>query len=179
MSSFFHISICEQTFFVVQSGHEADTTVSKPKCQGDDSSMSLRLIPYLVLNGTASEAIAFYEQALGAEVLYKQTFGEMPENPEFPLPAEAKNRVGHATLKIGESHLMLSDTFPGQPHQTGDQVTICISLGDKADAERIFAKLQEGGQVHMPLQETFFSPAYGSVRDKFGIIFQIFTEGKQ
>lgn len=52
--------------------------------------MTLRLIPYLVLNGTASEAIAFYEQALGAEVLYKQTFGEMPENPEYPLPAEAK-----------------------------------------------------------------------------------------
>lgn len=141
--------------------------------------MTLRLIPYLVLNGTASEAIAFYEQALGAEVLYKQTFGEMPENPEYPLPAEAKNLVGHATLKIGESHLMLSDTFPGQPHQVGDQVTIFISIGDKADAERIFATLQEDGQVHMPLQETFFSPAYGSVRDKFGITFQIFTEDKQ
>lgn len=77
MSSFFHILICEQMFLMVQSGHEADTTVSKPNCQGDDSSMSLRLIPCLVLNGTASEAIAFYEQALGAEVLYKQTFGEM------------------------------------------------------------------------------------------------------
>lgn len=77
MSSFFHTSICEQMFSVVQSGHEEDTTVSKPKCQGVDSSMSLRLIPYLVLNGTANKAIAFYEQALDAEVLYKQTFGEM------------------------------------------------------------------------------------------------------
>ncbi|KZE53016.1 hypothetical protein AV540_08125 [Brevibacillus parabrevis] len=141
--------------------------------------MSLRLIPYLVLNGNASEAISFYEKALGAQVLYKQTFGEMPENPEYPLPPEAKNLVGHATLQIGDSELMFSDAFPGQPYQLGDQVTICISLEDKAEAERIFAALQEDGQVHMPLQETFFSPAYGNVRDKFGITFQIFTKGEQ
>ncbi|HBZ84054.1 MULTISPECIES: VOC family protein [Brevibacillus] len=141
--------------------------------------MSLRLIPYLVLNGNASEAISFYEKVLGAQVLYKQTFGEMPENPEYPLPPEAKNLVGHATLQIGDSELMFSDAFPGQPYQLGDQVTICISLEDKAEAERIFAALQEDGQVHLPLQETFFSPAYGNVRDKFGITFQIFTKGEQ
>lgn len=139
--------------------------------------MTLRLTPYLVMDGSAQEAIAFYEQALGAQVLFKQTFGEMPENPEYPLPEEAKNRIGHAMIRIGESDLMFSDTFPGQPVQKGNQVTICINSSDAETSKQIFDALQEGGKVNMPLQETFFSPAFGDVTDKFGVTFQIYTEG--
>ncbi|MDF2854368.1 MAG: hypothetical protein K0Q87_219 [Neobacillus sp.] len=141
--------------------------------------MTLRLIPYLVMNGNAKEAIEFYEKALDAQVLFIQSFGEMPENPEYPLPAEAKDRISHATLKVGETELMFSDTFPGQPHQSGSQVTICISTNDAEKATKMYEALQQGGQVNMPLQETFFSPAYGNITDKFGINFQIFTEGQQ
>lgn len=141
--------------------------------------MTLRLIPYLVMDGNAKEAIQFYEKALDAKILFYQTFGEMPENPEFPLPEEAKDRVSHALVRVGESDLMFSDTFPGQPHQSGSQVTICISTNDKEKSKRIYEALKQGGQVNMPLQETFFSPAYGIVTDKFGVTFQINTEGKQ
>ncbi|ETI70832.1 VOC family protein [Neobacillus vireti] len=141
--------------------------------------MTVRLIPYLVMDGNAKEAIHFYKEALNAEVLFLQSFGEMPENPEFPLPAEAKDRVSHGTIKVGETELMLSDTFPGQPHQSGTQVTICITTDDATIAHKFFDALKDGGQVGMPLQETFFSPAYGNVTDKFGISFQIFTEGRQ
>lgn len=141
--------------------------------------MSLRLSPYLVMDGNAREAIEFYQQVLDAQLVFSQSFGEMPENPDFPLPAEAKDRVAHAMLKVGETDLMFSDTFPGQPHQIGNQVTICISTNDKEKAEQMFEALQQGGRVNMPLQETFFSPAYGSVTDKFGVTFQIFTEGSQ
>jgi PhnB protein len=140
--------------------------------------MTLRLIPYLVMNGNAKEAIDFYQKALDAQVLFSQSFGEMPENPEFPLPAEAKDLVSHATIKVGETELMFSDTFPGQPHQSGNQVTICITTNDADQAHKFFDALLDGGQVGMPLQETFFSPAYGSVTDKFGVNFQVFTEGR-
>jgi PhnB protein len=140
--------------------------------------MTVRLIPYLVMDGNAKEAIQFYEKALDAQVLFSQSFGEMPENPEFPLPSEAKERISHATIKVGETEVMLSDTFPGQPHQIGTQVTICISTNDAEKAKKFFEALTEDGQVGMPLQETFFSPAYGIVTDKFGVTFQIFTEGR-
>ncbi|WML57638.1 VOC family protein [Neobacillus sp. PS2-9] len=140
--------------------------------------MTVRLIPYLVMDGNAKEAIQFYEKALDAQVLFSQSFGEMPENPEFPLPSEAKDRISHATIKVGETEVMLSDTFPGQPHQIGTQVTICISTNDAEKAKKFFEALTEDGQVGMPLQETFFSPAYGIVTDKFGVTFQIFTEGR-
>ncbi|WP_026573073.1 VOC family protein [Bacillus sp. UNC438CL73TsuS30] len=141
--------------------------------------MTVRLIPYLVMNGNAKEAIQFYQNALDAQVLFSQSFGEMPANPDFPLPAEAKDLVSHATIKVGETELMFSDTFPGQPHQTGSQVTICVTTDDADQARKFFDALSDNGQVTMPLQETFFSPAYGNVIDKFGVHFQIFTEGKQ
>jgi len=141
--------------------------------------MSLRLTPYVVLDGETREAIAFYEKALDAKVVFVQTFADMPANPDFPLPDEAKDRVAHASLKVGDSDLMFSDSFPGQSISKGDQVTICIVSDDVEKSKRIFDALQDGGQVHMPLQETHFSPAYGNVKDKFGITFQIFTEGKQ
>ncbi|KIL38799.1 3-demethylubiquinone-9 3-methyltransferase [Gordoniibacillus kamchatkensis] len=141
--------------------------------------MTLQLTPYLMMNGNANEAIQFYEQALDAKLVFKQSFGEMPENPEFPMPAEAKNLVSHAMLKIGDSDMMFSDTFPGQSTQSGDQVTVCITSEDAENSKRIFEALQQGGQVKMPFQETFFSPGYGIVKDKFGVTFQIFTQGKQ
>ncbi|MBI0578773.1 VOC family protein [Neobacillus cucumis] len=141
--------------------------------------MTVRLIPYLVMNGNAKEAIQFYQNALDAQVLFTQSFGEMPENPDFPLPAEAKDLVSHATIKVGETELMFSDTFPGQPHQSGSQVTICVTTDNAEQAKKFFDALSDNGQVTMPLQETFFSPAYGNVIDKFGVHFQIFTEGKQ
>ncbi|MED1666943.1 VOC family protein [Brevibacillus laterosporus] len=141
--------------------------------------MTLKLTPYLMMDGNAKEAIQFYEKALDAKVLFNQTFGEMPENPEFPLPANARDLVAHAMVKVGEADLMFSDTFPGQPHQKGNQVTICIATSDKEKSTQIYDALLEGGQVNMPLQETHFSPAYGIVTDKFGVTFQIYTEGQQ
>lgn len=140
--------------------------------------MSKRLIPYITMDGNAKEAIEFYEKALDAQQLFVQTFGEMPENPDFPIPAEIKGRIGHATLKVGETELMFSDTFPGSPFSSGNQVSICITTDSVEQAQKMFDALQQGGQVGMPLQETHFSPAYGNVTDKFGITFQIFTEAR-
>ncbi|MCO7176683.1 VOC family protein [Sporolactobacillus kofuensis] len=140
--------------------------------------MALKIAPYLMMNGNAEEAIQFYEKVLDAQVVFKQSFGEMPESPNAPLPEEAKNLVSHAMVKIGESDLMFSDNFPGQSSQTGDQITLCITSENKDKSTQFFNALSDGGQVKMPLQETFFSPAYGIVTDKFGITFQIFTDGK-
>ncbi|WP_102346396.1 VOC family protein [Bacillus sp. Marseille-P3661] len=138
--------------------------------------MSVKLIPYLVMDGNSREAIHYYEKVFNAEVLGIITFGEMPANPNFQLPEEAKDRVSHATIKIGESELMFSDTFPGQPHQKGNQVTICITSPNLEKSNEIFDSLQQESQVSMPFQKTDFSPGYGIVTDKFGVTFQIYTE---
>jgi PhnB protein len=137
------------------------------------------IVPYLVTNGNGQEAVKFYQEALGAEVVSLQTFGDMTPNPEYPLPEEAKNRVLNAQMNIGNAKLMLSDTFPGHPFQLGSQVTIALLVDNASEAKGIFEKLQVDGKVTMPLQETFWSPAYGQVTDKFGVEWQVSTEEKK
>ncbi len=104
-----------------------------------------------------------------------QTFGDLPENPEFALPDEAKNRVLHAQVQVGNTYFMLSDTFPGQPLDKGSQVNVCVTLENLEKSESVFEKLKVDGKVIMPLQETHWSPSYGQVKDKFGITWQIST----
>lgn len=140
--------------------------------------MTLRIIPYLVMDGNAAEAIPFYEQALGAEVKFRQTFGEQPDAPA-DLPPEHAARISHATLQIGASTVMIRDTDPDQSHATGTHMTLAISTYDLDEAKGMFAALEEGGRVEVPMQETFFSPGYGRVTDKFGVPFQIATQIKQ
>ncbi|NBI30230.1 VOC family protein [Chengkuizengella marina] len=142
--------------------------------------MSLQLSPYLMMNGNGKEVIEFYKKALDAEILYYQSLGNMCENSDYPIPEEAKELVGYASLKIGNSILMLSDSHPGQPHQIGNQVTICITADDNEKCKQIFEALQDnGGQVIMPLQKAPISPSYGIVTDRFGVTFQIYTKMQQ
>jgi PhnB protein len=138
----------------------------------------MQLIPCLVLNGTAKEAVAFYTQALDATVEMVMTFGEMPADPcQEPMPEAVKGLIAHAELKAGDHTLMLSDTFPGFPYQTGNNVNVTIVLDDVERAGKVFGALAEGGKVTMPLGKTFWSPAYGMLTDKFGVVWQISTAG--
>lgn len=141
--------------------------------------MALRMNPYLVMGGNGKEAVAFYQKALGAELLGLMTFGEAPSDPSHPVPDEAKDRVMHAHLKVGQTDLMLSDTFPGQPLQSGNQVNVTIVTDDADQARQIFDALAEGGTIRMPFQQTFWSPGYGALADKFGVEWQVSTETKQ
>lgn len=86
-----------------------------------------------------------------------------------------KNLVAHAQLKIGNTYLMLSDNFPEDPYQIGTQLNVAILISDVTKTKSIFEKLQDGGEVILPLQETPFSPSYGQVKDKYGITWQIST----
>ncbi|WP_042143265.1 VOC family protein [Paucisalibacillus sp. EB02] len=130
--------------------------------------------PYLVTNGNGQEAVTFYKEAFGAEVISFQTFGENPMEGN-PIPEEAKNLVLHAHLKIGNSVLMISDNFPGNPYQVGDHLSIAVMIKGPGNAKEVFAKLEDGGKVVMELQETFWSPLYGQVQDKFGVLWQVST----
>lgn len=138
--------------------------------------MAVRINPYLVLNGNAEEAVHFYAQALGGTIHGIIKFGDNP----FPgMPEEAKDRVMHAHVTIGDSALMFSDTYPGQEYNLGNQVTVTLQLDTVEESERIYAALAEGAQkIEMPLQKTDWSPAYASLTDKFGIPWQINTNAE-
>lgn len=140
--------------------------------------MTVRLNPYLVMNGNAKEAVAFYEKALNAKNMGVQTFADMPADPNHPVPDAIKDRVLHAMLRVGDTDLMFSDNMPGMEHRVGNHVNVTIVTDDADTARRMFDGLSEGGTVTMPMQQTFWSPAYGQVTDKFGVPWQISTEAK-
>ncbi len=133
--------------------------------------MMISLKPYLKLQGNAKEAIQFYEQVLDASILHIQTYADLP----MPFPDSLKNQIAHAVLKVGDSEIMFSDS-PEMPVQIGDNVTISISTNHVEVTKRIFDALQAGGNVIASLEETPFSPAFGTVKDKFGVTFTIVTE---
>ncbi|MCZ8520882.1 MULTISPECIES: VOC family protein [Paenibacillus] len=139
--------------------------------------MIVGIYPQLILEGKVHEAVAFYEDALDATVLGRQTYGEIPEYPDHPTPVEAKDRVINAHLKVGQTDLMLSDIFPGHPYSTASQKTAAIIINDAEKSREVFEKLLAGGgQMIMPLQKTFWSASYGQVKDKFGVTWQISTQ---
>ena len=136
--------------------------------------MITNIYPYLVMNGNGQEAVKFYQNALGAEVVSLQTFGDMPGNAD--KPENVKNLVLNAQLQIGGFNLMLSDTFPGNPYQVGDQVSIAVLFDNPETTKEVYEKLKDGGKVIMELQQTFWSPSYGQLTDKFGVTWQLSTD---
>ncbi|AJY73437.1 VOC family protein [Paenibacillus beijingensis] len=127
---------------------------------------------YLNFNGNCREAVEYYAQVFEAGEPKMMTFGEAPPHPEFPLPEEAKGLIMHTRLTISGSNVMFSDVFPGMPFTAGNNISLSIVTDNKDEIESAFNKLADGGTVGMELQETFWSPLYGSVTDKFGIIWQ-------
>lgn len=137
--------------------------------------MNLQVNPYILVDGSAEEAISFYQEALGAKVLFKQTMGEGPQGPENPMTEQEKARVAHAVLLAGESKFFVGDYEPGMPRSRGNGINVCLTVATAEEAEQLYTALKAGGTVDMELAPTYYSPAYGMVTDKFGVCFQIFT----
>jgi PhnB protein len=128
---------------------------------------------YINFNGNCREAVEYYAEVFGTAKPVIMTFGEMPPNPEFALPEEAKSLVMHAKLEINGSTVMFSDVFPGMPFTAGNNISLTIVSTSMDEVKTLFSKLKDGGSVEMDLQETFWSKCYGSLIDKFGIIWQL------
>ena len=137
--------------------------------------MSLQLIPYILMNGRAREAIEYYQEALNAKVIFKQTFGEGPKNETAKLKESELDLIAHSILKIGDNQIMIADSIPELPFQSGNQVSICITSSDISLIRQLFERLKKDGEILIELNEIYFSPAYGMVTDKFGVTFQLYT----
>lgn len=141
----------------------------------------MQVSPYLFLYGRCEEAIAFYLQATGGELLEKITFGDMPDQGEQvgdssapPLPAE---KIMHAQLKIGAGVLMLSDGKPGEPPAAEHAgYAVSLSTDDVEQGKAWFKALSDGGKVTTPWQETFWSAGFAMFTDRFGIPWRINVE---
>ena len=96
----------------------------------------------------------------------------MMTNAQSPMadhtPPEHADRILHARLVIDGRYLMASDCMVGQPYEGMKGFSLSLIYPTDAEARRIFDALAEGGQVTMPMQETFWAKAFGMLVDRFG-----------
>ena len=131
----------------------------------------MKLNTYVNFAGKCAEAFRFYEKHLSGKIGMMMTHGQAPDQSK--INPEWKDAVLHARISIGDTELMGADIPTAQPMRSA-----YLSLGVKSDAEaeRIFSALSEGGEVFMPMQETFFATRFAQLRDRFGINWMIIRE---
>ena len=110
---------------------------------------------YVNFEGNCREAVTFYADVFNQPLPEFMTYGSMPSDPSFPLPAEAKDLIMHTDLKIGDSLVMFADVPPGMPLTVGDNITLVVVSKNMDEIRNLFSKLKEEGTVEMDLQETF------------------------
>lgn len=132
----------------------------------------MKLNAYLNYGGNCAEAFRFYENELGAKINMLMTHGQ---SPVPGLGEEMKDKVLYASLSIADTVVMASDV-PADRFQPMRSVYLCLAVDSDADAERVYALLSQGGEVYMPIQETFFATRFAQLRDRFGTSWMIIHE---
>jgi PhnB protein len=137
----------------------------------------MQVQPYISFNGHCEEALEFYKKAVGAEVLCIMRFKENPD-PQYN-PAGMEEKIMHSSFRIGDSQLMASDGMCVDNSPKFEGISLSLSAKTVDQAKKYFNALADGGQEQMPLTETFFSPGFGLVADRFGVTWMVVVEQPQ
>ena len=132
----------------------------------------MRLNTYLNYGGNCRQAFEFYERHLGGRITMLSTHGSVPT---FSGPEEWRNAVLHARIELGGTTVFGADVPPDR-FQPMRSAYLSLSVDSSAEAERIYALLTEGGQVFMPMEETFFAHRFAMLRDRFGTSWMLLQE---
>jgi PhnB protein len=131
----------------------------------------MKLHTYVNYPGNCQEAFRYYEQHLGGKITVMMTHGQAPNPAQGP--PDWKNAILHARINIGETELMGADIPGAQPMRSA---YLTLTVGSIEEAERIYARLSERGEIFMAMSETFFAFRFAQLRDKFGINWMIIHE---
>ena len=131
----------------------------------------MKLDVYVNYAGSCEQAFGFYEQHLGGRITLLMRHADAPAPTR--VPAEWRNAVLHARIEIGGAVLMGADIPDAQPMRSA---YLTLTLDSAAEAERIYALLMDGGEVFMPMAETFFASRFAMLRDRFGTSWMLLHE---
>lgn len=134
----------------------------------------MKMHTYVNFPGTCKEALQFYEKHLGGKTVMMSTFDQVPDSTNI-TPGLERDGVLHARIELGDTILMASDG-PKERVQPMRSAYLSLSVDSDAEAERIYKALSDGGEVFMPIAETFFASRFAQFRDKFGINWMLIHE---
>lgn len=137
--------------------------------------MSIKLTSYINLNGSAKQAVEFYQSIFGGKV-ESDTFGEFDEKSggAMPVAEEDKDKIMHATLTGEYVELMVSDipsTWPKTPN--GSNIVLALNGDDEDVIRGYWDKLAQDGKIDQPLEKAPWGDYFGSLTDKFGISWMV------
>src|SRR6218665_2265651 len=130
----------------------------------------MKIVTSLSFKGQCREAFEHYAKVLGGTITAAEPYGAGAPSPEY------KDWLMHCWLDAGDQSLMGADmdiAWAPNIDKPKNGFDVTLHTGDIEEARRWFAQLAEGGQVIMPLGETFWSPGFGSLIDRFGIPWMI------
>ncbi|MEP6632691.1 MAG: VOC family protein [Luteimonas sp.] len=129
---------------------------------------------YMNFDGDCKTAFEFYAKLFGGKILMMSAFGDSPGCEG--MPDDARDKIMHARLAIGDDLLMGSDCIPAFPYTGVQGASVALNVDEPADADRIFAALADGGKIEMPIQETFWAKRFGMTTDRFGVPWMVNCE---
>jgi PhnB protein len=133
----------------------------------------MHLNTYLNYGGNCAEAFGFYQQHLGGKITMMMTHGQMPD--PSGLKPEWVNKVLHARIELGGTAIYGAD-IPSPPFEPMRSAYLSLAVDSIEEAERVYALLSEGGDIFMPMAETFFANRFAMFRDKFGTSWMLLNE---
>lgn len=128
--------------------------------------------PYLFFTNTCREAMTRYQEVLGGELEIMEV-GDMPPDAEPPPFEVDPQMVIHAALMFGDGDMIMASDDPTGDGGGTKGVALSLSLADHDEIRRVFDALADGGEVMMPLGETFWAPLFGMCTDRFGVAWMI------
>ena len=125
----------------------------------------MQLHTYLNYGGNCEQAFRFYEQHLGGKITMMMRHGEQPGGPA--VEPEWRRAVLHARMDLGGTELLGAD-IPPDRFKPIRSAYLSLTLDSTQEAEKVFSLLSDGGEVFMPMEETFFATRFAMLRDRFG-----------
>jgi PhnB protein len=130
----------------------------------------MQLHTYLNYGGNCEQAFRFYEQHLGGKITMLMRHGENPTPGQ--VGSDWKEKVLHARMNLGGTELLGADV-PADRFQPMRSAYLSLTAGSTEEAERIYSLLSKGGEIFMPMEETFFATRFAMLRDSFGTSWMI------
>jgi len=136
----------------------------------------MKLHTYLNYGGNCEQAFRFYERHLGGKITTLMTQAGQPSQNDGP-PGWSSS-IQYASMDLGDTQLMAADVPPDR-FQPMRSAYLSLTVESADEAERIYALLADGGQIFMPIEETFFAFRFAMLRDRFGTSWMILNPKPQ
>ena len=123
----------------------------------------MKLDIYVNYKENCREAFEFYEKNLGGKIISMTTFGDMPN--AGPIAIGREDKIIHGRIEIGGTVLMGADVPGTEPMRSA---YLTLTFDNTPETERVYALLEEGGQIFMKMEQTSFATRFAMLRDRFG-----------